>query len=200
MTKQTKRLVYGVGVNNLNEPVKINRKVLKFYDVWKAMIRRCYSEKSHIKRPTYIGCSVCDEWLILSNFKEWFNIHYREGMELDKDIFIPGNRVYSPETCRFVPGYINSLMTDAKAIRGELPCGVVAKKPNLKTRRINTTYEAKCCDGHGKQIRKVFKTVAEARQWYITTKTRIVREQAIYAFEANEITEDVYQALITREW
>ena len=199
MTKQTKRLVYGVGVNNLNEPVKINRKVLKFYDVWKAMIRRCYSEKSHIKRPTYIGCSVCDEWLILSNFKEWFNIHYREDMELDKDILIPGNKIYSPETCRFVPGYINNLLTNSGAIRGELPCGVVAQKPSSHG-QINTTYTARCRDGHGGMRRKTFKTVAEARQWYITTKKKVVSEQATRAFEAGDITGDVYQALITREW
>ena len=200
MTKQTnKKLVCGAGINDLAEPVYKNGKHLKFYDAWQAMIRRCYSKKYQAKRPTYIGCSVCDEWLILSNFREWYDIHYRDGMSLDKDILIPGNKIYSPKACSFVPDYINTLLTNSGAIRGELPCGVVAQKPSSHG-QINTTYTARCRDGHGGMRRKTFKTVAEARQWYITTKKKVVSEQATRAFEAGDITGDVYQALITREW
>ena len=198
--KKTQKLVCGIGVNDLTEPVKKNGRNLKFYDTWVHMLQRCYSEKCQTKKPTYRGCSACDEWLLLSNFKVWFDTNYRDGMSLDKDILIQGNKVYCPETCRFVPGYINSLMTDAGAIRGELPLGVSARKPNPKTSRVNTTYMARCSDGHGGELDKTFKTVAEARQWYITTKKKIANEQAIRGFEAGDITEDVYQALITREW
>ena len=74
----------------------------------------------------------------------------------------------------------------------------MARSP--KTGKINTTYEAQCRDGHGRQLRKVFKTVPEARHWYITTKKKVANEQAIHAFEAGDIAEEVYQALITREW
>lgn len=119
MMMKTTKLVYGVGINDLTEPVRVNGKSLKFYNTWSHMLNRCYSDKCQAKRPTYVGCFVCDEWLILSNFREWFNANYRTGMELDKDILIQGNKVYSPEACRFVPGYINSLMTDAGAIGGE---------------------------------------------------------------------------------
>ena len=200
MAKQTKRLVCGVGVNDLTGPVYKNGSNLKFYDTWIHMLNRCYSEKYQTKKPTYRGCSVCDGWLLLSNFKVWFDANYRDGMSLDKDILVQGNKVYSPETCRFVPGYVNTLLTDAGAIRGELPLGVSARKPNPKTSRVNTTYMARCSDGHGGELTRTFKTVAEARQWYTTTKKKVTSEQAIYAFEAGDITEDVYQALITREW
>ena len=200
MTKQTQKLVYGVGINDLDEPIRINRKVLKFYGAWYNMLHRCYSEKSLSKRPTYVGCSVCDDWLLLSNFREWFNANYRDGMALDKDILIPGNKVYSPKTCSFVPGYINNLLTDAAAIRGDYPLGVRAKWPNVKARRINTTYEAHCSDGNGKRITKTFKTIQEASFWYSMTKKKVANEQAIHAFESGDINGDVYQALITREW
>ena len=199
MAKQTK-LVCGVGINNLDEPVKVNGKTLKFYAIWKAMLQRCYSEKCQARNPTYRGCSVCSEWLSLSTFKIWFDANYRDNMALDKDILIPGNKIYSPESCSFVPGYINSLLCDSGAARGDLPLGVIARKPNLKARKINTTYEAFCHDGHGKKLTRTFRTVAEARQWYITTKKKVANEQAIHAFEAGDITEDVYQALITRQW
>ena len=163
------------------------------------MIQRCYSDKLQERFPTYRGCSVCDGWLLLSNFKEWYDIHYRDGMSLDKDILIPGNKVYSPDTCRFVPGYINSLLTNAGAIRGDYPLGVRAMKPSSHG-QINTTYQGHCCDGNGKRLYKNFKTIPEAVAWYITTKKKVAKEQAIHAFEAGDITEDVYQALISRQW
>ena len=199
MTK-TQKLVYGVGINDLAEPVKINGKQLKFYATWNSMLCRCYSDKLQTKNPTYVGCSVCSEWLVLSNFKVWFDINYRNDLALDKDILIPGNKIYSPEACSFVPRYINSLLTDAGAIRGDYPLGVMALKPTAKTTRINTTYEARCRDGHGKNLTKTFKTVSEAAAWYSATKKKVVSEQATRAFGIGDITDDVYQALITREW
>jgi len=39
-----------------------NGKNTKVYDVWSSMIKRCYSEKYHRNKPTYIGCSVVKEW------------------------------------------------------------------------------------------------------------------------------------------
>ena len=197
---QKQKLVQGVGINDLGEPVRINGKILKFYATWNGMLQRCYSDKFQAKNPTYVGCSVCSEWLVLSNFKVWFDANYRDGMELDKDILIQGNKVYCPEACSFIPQYINSLMTDAKAIRGELPLGVSAMKPDAKIGRVNTTYRAHCSDGHGGVLSRTFKTVEGARQWYITTKKKVANGQAIHALESSDITGDVYQALITREW
>lgn len=94
------------------------------YVVWCDMLRRCYSEKYHKKKPTYKGCSVCDEWLLFSNFKRWFDENYIDGYCLDKDIIVKGNKVYSPDTCCFVPKCINSLLTNRKMHRGLEPIGV----------------------------------------------------------------------------
>jgi hypothetical protein len=99
-------MVYNVGYV-LKENTRENGKQLKSYDYWRGMIRRCYSEKYHITHPTYRNCTVCDEWKCYDNFKEWFKINYyeihNESTALDKDILIKGNKVYSPDTCVFVP-------------------------------------------------------------------------------------------------
>ena len=192
---KTQAIVYGRGINDLDDPVKVNGKALKFYDTWKAMLKRCYSEKYQKRFPTYRGCSVCSSWLSLSNFKEWFDVNYRTGMALDKDILIPSNKVYSPEACRFVPQYINSLLTDAGAARGDLPMGVMYDK-----RSSTNPYCAQCGDGHGHRIHGTCRsTVAEAKADYARIKTEVVRTQAKKAI-AEGMGLDVYYALIARKW
>lgn len=79
---------------------------------WLRMVRRCYDDKFHESNTTYLDCDVCEEWLIFSNFASWFKEHYVEGWQLDKDILVDGNRIYSPRTCCFVPIEINSIFTN----------------------------------------------------------------------------------------
>ena len=196
--KQTDKLVYDKGMNDLEDPIRKDGKSLKFYNIWKSMLQRCYSEKSLSKHRTYRGCTVCPNWLSLSNFKEWFEANYRDGMELDKDILIPSNKIYSSDTCRFVPHYINSLLCDSGAARGELPLGVTALKPNPKTGRI--AYKAQCCDGKGGRPSETFKTIPEAVAWYSTKKKEVVKEIVLESFWRNEIMSDVATALLEREW
>lgn len=54
------------------------------------------------------------------------------GWALDKDILVKGNKIYSPETCCFVPQEINNLFTKRKSCRGTLPIGVKYIKENKK--------------------------------------------------------------------
>ena len=101
-----KRMRFGVAIND-----EINSCTSCAYKIWNGMLNRCYNKKIHDKEPTYIECSICKDWLIFSNFKKWFYEHYVEGWHLDKDILVKGNKVYSPETCCFVPRIINAAMT-----------------------------------------------------------------------------------------
>ena len=87
---------------------KTNRKI---YDLWFRMLRRCYDEKStHRSRgSSYIGCSVCDDWLYLSKFandvvsldgyETWL---FGGNMVLDKDSIACGNREYKKDACCFI--------------------------------------------------------------------------------------------------
>ena len=81
---------------------KIKTKSTKVYDTWSDMLKRCYSVTSLEKRPTYKGCSVAEEWHNFQVFGAWFDTHYIAGYHLDKDIKVPGNKVYGPDTCTFV--------------------------------------------------------------------------------------------------
>lgn len=115
--EKQKTLICGVGTNDSDTKGKS-------YTVWRSMIQRCYSNSCNSKFPTYIDCTVCDEWLTFSNFKKWFDKNYKNGYDLDKDILIKGNKVYSPQTCVFIPHRINTLLINCKLSRGELPIGV----------------------------------------------------------------------------
>ena len=102
-----------------------NGKINEYYDIWHHMIRRCYDPKSQEKNPTYKGCTVEDYLLNFQNMGEWLEENYYkvpgETMNLDKDILHKGNKIYSRETCIFVPHRINSLFTKCYMSRGKNP-------------------------------------------------------------------------------
>lgn len=128
------KLTYGVGFNSKGKyKTKINGKYTKAYTTWYSMLGRCYRIKSLESGPTYIGCSVTEEWHDYQVYAEWFNNQAFGdcGYHLDKDILIGGNKIYGPDTCAFIPTQINSLFTDSKAARGKYPVGV-HKLPNGK--------------------------------------------------------------------
>ena len=100
----------------------------KKHVTWRHMLERCYDLKAQEKQPTYIDCTVCEEWHNYQIFAEWYDNNYYEVegelIHLDKDILFKGNKIYSPSTCIFVPRDINSLFTKTNAKRGEFPIGV----------------------------------------------------------------------------
>lgn len=114
-TKRKKnRILYGVGVNDYDGFVRTNDVVAKSYSIWREMIRRCYGVfKENSCNAIYRekDCKVCDDWLYFSNFKRWFDQNHIDGYQLDKDILVKGNNVYSPNTCCFVPQELNKLLT-----------------------------------------------------------------------------------------
>lgn len=120
-----KKLIFGVGVNDADYPINCSKRGLcPFYFRWRDALRRCYCPLYKKSFPTYEGCYFCDEWLVFSNFKHWMEKQEWEGKQLDKDIKILGNKIYSPETCVFITGSVNSFFTLRGNARGDLPLGV----------------------------------------------------------------------------
>ena len=75
------------------------------------MLERCYSHEWHVRWPSYIGCSVDQRWHSFMAFREWVLAQSEwEGMELDKDLLVSGNKLYSPETCLFVTRQVNQFI------------------------------------------------------------------------------------------
>jgi hypothetical protein len=121
----------------------------KAVKVWGSMILRCYDEKLHNMEETYFGCSVCNDWLLFSFFYEWFKDNYyeltEERVQLDKDILVKHNKIYSPDKCCFVPQTINSLFTKNNKNRGDTPIGV-------SWINRDEVYRAQCNNGYKKRV------------------------------------------------
>lgn len=106
---------------------EIESKSTKEYPIWNSMISRCYNIKNtHF--TNYKDVTVCEEWLNFQNFAKWYSENFNpktmRNWHLDKDILVKGNKIYSPETCCFVPSEINNLFTKRGKNRGILPIGV----------------------------------------------------------------------------
>ena len=143
---------FGIGyIGEADYKVSINGEFTRQYLTWSSMLMRSYSKKFHEKHPTYKGCTVVEEWHNYQNFAAWYDQNFYEidghRMDLDKDILIRGNRLYSPETCVFVPQFINTLFVKREASRGSLPVGVRVDKSSRKN-----PYMARSGDNKGAQI------------------------------------------------
>ena len=136
-------LVYGVGVNDWVGNISVDGKPIWEYYLWQDMLKRCFSAKLKQNRPTYEGVTCSKEWLSMTTFIEDVSKmkgYGLEGWQLDKDILQKGNKLYSKETCCFVPAEVNLLLTKSDKARGEYPIGVYFEKARGKFKaqiRIN---------------------------------------------------------------
>ena len=153
-----------------------------FYQTWKSMLERCYSAKYQAKKPTYKGCTVCDEWLTFSNFKAWMETQTWEGNHLDKDLLVVGNKVYSPETCLFVSVQVNSFLNWKS--RNGLPNGVTWRDSHGKFRVT--------CSTLGKGVKHLghFTTAEEAFKVWLDYKLSLAKELADLQYD-----QDVAEAI-----
>ena len=171
--------VCGVGVLGAKYPTRVNGAHTKEYELWNSMLTRCYSDSSKERRLTYEGCDVSNNFKSYEYFYEWCNKQIgfsNEGNEnpfhLDKDLLIKGNKVYSEDTCVFIPAEINTLLIKCAATRGECLIGVSWHK----TRKA---FVAKVNKSKGKrEYLGFFKTEIEAFNAYKTAKESFVKEQA----------------------
>lgn len=170
-----RRPLYGVGINDawyVTQPT-IDGEMVKcpYYQAWQNMITRSCSEKYKEKHPTYIGCSVVKEWLTFSNFRNWMKTQDWSGKQLDKDILLSGNKIYSPKYCVFVSSKINTLFRDSLKNRGDLPQGVTFHKREK-------LYKSQSSVG-GKSIHiGLFKTESKAEYEYCIFKSKLLKKIA----------------------
>lgn len=102
--------VYGVGyLDGMRIPPR-GCEGRRIYDLWANMLKRCYGGYD----SSYDGCTVDPRW---HSYRQFLNsimdlpgyLEFCAGADvhLDKDILIPGNKVYSAVACRFVPASEN---------------------------------------------------------------------------------------------
>ena len=186
--------VCGVGIVGTKYVYKINGVQTKEYVLWKHMLQRCYSDDFKKERPTYEGCQVSENFKSYEYFYEWCHEQVgfgNEGFHLDKDLLVKGNKVYSENTCVFIPREINSMLIKRAASRGEHLIGVSWSK-------TNKAFKATVSKNKGKSEHLgIFKTEIEAFNAYKTAKEAFVKEQANKW--KDEIDDRAYNALMNYE-
>lgn len=157
--------VCGVGYfGKGNHFAKKDKKFTKVYRTWAAMLHRCYDDRIHKKQPGYKNCSVDERWHNFQNFGDWFENNwkpYMEGWHLDKDILVKGNKVYSPETCCFVPREVNGLLIKSLNSKGEMSLGVQKKGDKFIAQMTGKFLNQKSTEEEAFQVYK------EAKEQYI---------------------------------
>ena len=169
------------------------------YLLWKGMISRCYADTTKKSTLVYEDVEVCNEWLNFQNFAKWcanqqfYGCKDEKGRlyQLDKDILFRGNKVYSPETCCFVPRSINCLLLFSKGSRGNLPVGVSYVK-SLRKYRADISRR-----NISDRVLGYFNTLKEAFEVYKVTRERYIKNMA--EIWRDRIDERVYQALLNYE-
>ena len=187
------RSVCGVGYLGDGEYSRVDHKIA--YQTWVDMLKRAYTEKKG--RCNYFGVTVCEEWHNFQSFAKWchsqdfFNIKDKNGKryEIDKDILVKGNKIYSPETCCFVPSEINCLFIRNKRFRGKYPIGVT---------KIGKYFTARLSKGYGNRVLLgTFKTELEAFLAYKQAKELYLKELA--EKYRNKVCYKTYLTLINYE-
>lgn len=196
-------LVCGVGINDADYVTHVmetvgytddGRQLQKliwicpFYRKWHDMLKRCYNKKYKLKYPTYEVCGTIDEWHYFMKFRAWMEAQDWQGKHLDKDLLVPGNKLYSPDTCVFVDPKINYFIVEPKARQGEWPVGVSFNKKRNKF----SSNSRDVLDGKQKHL-GYYDTPTDAHQAWISFKL----EQA-KILASQQTDERVAKALVAR--
>ena len=182
-----KKPIYGVGINDVGHNVHAGSSLERCYKVWRGMFERCYSERWKRLYPSYANCSVCEDWKLFSRFIEWYNRNYVEGYEIDKDLFSKDSKIYSPQTCVFLPPEINKMLLDNTRKDGR-KVGAYKSSKNRFVAAINLNK---------KRVHVgCFKTEDEAHQAYLKERRKYVQHKAEEYLSKGKISKRVYDALL----
>ncbi len=172
-----KPCTYGIGYIGVG-PYKtaVNGKHTKAYNVWMGMLQRVRCPNSKRVARNYEGTSIDIRWLNYQNFAAWYEQEINKfgpvdfGWEIDKDFLIPGNRMYSPDTCCLIPQSINVLMVSSCFSRGTLPLGV-----SYKRKRYRASVRM---FGKNKNL-GVYSTIREAQLAYWSAKFESIHHSGL---------------------
>lgn len=163
------------------------------YRAWVMMLDRCYSDIAQNKRPTYKDCTVSENFKYFQFFLKWCNNQIgfgNEGWQLDKDILVKGNKIYSPETCCFVPPEINGLFIKSNNTRGNNPLGVSFQKSLKKFSSYIRIKGKRHTIGYYNTPEEAFYAYKQAKEAYIKEVANKWKDQ---------IDIKVYEALMNYE-
>jgi len=214
LKKKGEHRVFGVGYKNPTTRVYLFKGGVMtwkcpYYVLWTSILRRCYSKVYQENNPTYKGCSVAEVWHSFDIFKEWVKINPNlmgfldKSLDLDKD-FLGDTKVYGPQTCTFIPGWVKSLLNDRSG-DGKLPLGVYFHKKSGKYRsqisyrgkREHLGYHDTAVSAHKAWQKRKAGILLLARKEYLLGPYQDDRVAASLKIFARRILEDVAAGNIT---
>jgi len=196
--RNSNKLVQGIGFKGTDYPSCSNGKPLKVYQMWRGLLERC-TEKCWTNHPTYNGVTCSDNFKHYTFFYEWCQKQVGfgntdengRGWQLDKDLLVKDNKLYSEDTCVFVPQRINTLLVKCNTSRGKFPIGIHRNKHC-------GTFVSGCNNGTGRKVYiGSFKTAQEAFKAYKAFKEALIKEVANEYKE--QLDSRVYEALMNYE-
>ena len=149
----------------------------RLYKIWQDMLRRVgvYEGADEKEKHNYQdrGITVCDEWLVFENFRDWALSHgYKEDLQIDRR---DNDKGYCPENCRWVSRREN-VNNRRNTIRLEdgTPLAVFCSKVGIETtgrngkstnqyHRISEAYRV-YRKAHPELVEAANKTILEMRQ------------------------------------
>lgn len=159
------------------------------YQTWANMIERCYGTDYTKRSKTYEGCSTSEDWHNFQNFADYYNKNYKEGYHLDKDLLIKNNKIYSAETCVFVPRYLNAFVNDHRGGRGGCKIGVY-----LRSSKKGLTYVSQISSLKGVQLHLGhYATEDEAYSAWLDAK---LHQAFNYKEDMDKIDDRIYPTIV----
>lgn len=116
------KTVFGIGFFGIGKhKTRIKGRKSDIYNIWYSMMSRCYDKtaKDYVNYGA-IGVCVCEEWHNFQFFADWYEGNFdktimfdenKKRWQIDKDILSKNTKIYSPETCCFIPNTLNKLLT-----------------------------------------------------------------------------------------
>lgn len=124
-----------------------------YYKTWHNMLERCYSWNYVTKYITYKDCDVAKDWHDFRIFRAWCEktrpVVGSVKYELDKDMKVKENTVYSETTCIWLPKPLNQYINSVKGAVSVT--GVKGVSPYKSKGVLTGEYEVRCADGEGKR-------------------------------------------------
>lgn len=141
---------------------------------WKNIVSRAkHGGSGQVRRPTYVGCSMSDNFKDFQYFADWNvrQVGYGGDYSIDKDLLFAGNREYSETACVYVPVALNSFLTLRGNARGDFKIGVswssrIGRYLSQMTVDGEHVYLGCFITEEGAHTAYKVAKEAEARRWY----------------------------------
>lgn len=189
--------VYGVGINdNTYSGMNLDGSIKREYSLWKNILQRCYSSKYSSKAYNpYANCQVSENFKSYAYFYKWCQSQqafYEEGWVIDKDLLSPREgKLYSENTCVFVPVEISNFFRRGQPRKDGLPNGVNFRKASCE-------YFVRICFRGKIFIEEFYQTKSEALYAHKTAKEKICK---ILAEKwKKRLSKEAYIAMMNWEW